>query len=698
MIFLLEKFKSQFNKDFGMDEEINEYLKNDYKIHPYSEAIRIAFIYGIAGALWILLSDEILSRIVNNIVAFKKIAMYKGWAYVVVTMLLVYFLVLKRVTLFQKAIKKIYSNYEDLNLVNEELMGLEEELRKQFNELEIQHNAFMVSDQKYKLAVEGADGGIWDWDVENNIYNFSEKWLEYLGYEKSEIGKCIEDWKNLLHPEEKESSISKVNNYILSKTGFYESTYRMACKDGSYVWVLSKGRAIWDGENRAIRMAGSHTDITRQKSTEDKLIFLAHYDMLTNLPNRLLFETKVNELIAEKNSANRKFALVYMDIDDFKHINDTLGHNSGDLLLKYIANILQSQLKASDLVARIGGDEFAIIFENIKDEKSVSDKIQELMKFLRRTWVLNNQEFFVSYSIGIAIYPEQGDSLSLLLKNADIAMYFVKKNTKDDYSFYFNEMEEENSKKVKMINDLRLAIDNEEFVLYYQPIVSLNSTKLVGVEALIRWIHPTKGIVQPMEFIPLAEETGLIYDIDKWVLKSALMQKKKWEDQGYDHIKMSINISGKRVTNKGFIDELKNLVYETKLKCEEIQIEVTETAVMEDMEASTKILKEVKALGIKIALDDFGKGYSSLTYLQRLPIDIVKLDRDFIISILDMGQNDVLVETIIKLTHDMNLEIVAEGIETNEQLEYLKLCESDYGQGYLFSKPVTNEEFEKLFK
>ncbi|MBC8062150.1 MAG: EAL domain-containing protein [Clostridiaceae bacterium] len=695
---MLKNFVLYFNKNFLKNKEINDYLKNDYKIQPYSEALRIALIYGTVGALWILLSDKILTKVVNNLDAYERLSIYKGWAYVVVTMILVCLLVVKRVTLFEKAIKEIYSNYEELNSSNEELIALEEELRIQYKELEAKSNAIMVSDQRYKLAVEGADGGIWEWDAVNNLYYFSEKWIKYLGYEKNDADKRIEYWESLLHPEEREAVITKVKNYILSKNGRYENVYRMACRDGKYKWVLSKGQAIWDEEGKVIRMAGSHTDITKQKAIENELSFLAHYDLLTKLPNRLLFETKVNKLIARKGSTKTTFALVYMDIDNFKHVNDTLGHTSGDLLLKYISNILKYQVKAPDMIARLGGDEFAIIFQNVSDIRQVADKLQGLMKFLRRPWILDKQEFFVSYSIGISMYPEDGSNLSLLLKNADIAMYFVKKNTKDDYLFYFSEMEEENSRRIKMINDLRLAIDNQEFILYYQPIIDLNNAKLVGVEALIRWVHPIKGMVPPMEFIPLAEETGLIYDIDKWVLKEALMQKKRWEEQGYAHIKMSVNISGKGVTNIGLIDEFKNLLSKTKLNCKEIQLEVTETAMMKDIEASTKILKELKELGIMIALDDFGKGYSSLTYLQKLPIDIVKLDREFIISILDMGQNDVLVETIIKLTHDLNLQIVAEGIETKEQLEFLKLSKSDYGQGYLFSKPVTNKELEKMLE
>lgn len=679
-----------------IDKDINYYLNSNYEIHPYSESIKIALIYGVVGTLWILLSDEFLSTIVSNVDAYKELATYKGWAYVFVTMILIYSLVLKRLLLFEKAIKKIYSNFEDLNSANEESIALEEELRQQFDELELHRNALIVSEQRYELAVEGADCGIWDWDIKNDIHYVSPKWKTYLGYCENELDNNFDTWANLLHPDEKESVISKVDSYILSKTGSYENVYRMLCKDGNYKWILSKGKAIWNSEGKAIRLAGSFTDISEHKHIEDRLNLLAYYDTLTELPNRVLFEIKIKELITEKNKSNTKFALIYMDIDNFKHINDTLGHMSGDLFLKYISDILKSQVKAPDFAARLSGDEFAIIIENINDKNDVINRIQILLKHLRKPWMLDNQEFFISFSIGVAIYPEHGDTLSLLLKNSDIAMYCVKKNMKDDYCFYSDNIQTENVKQIRMINELRHAIDNEEFALVYQPIIDLNSGKLIGVESLVRWIHPIKGVISPMEFIPLAEETGLIHEIGKWVLKTALFQKKTWEDQGYPHIKMSVNISGKRVTNDDLISEVRDLILKTNLNSEEIQLEVTETAVMEDINASTRVLKELRDMGVKIALDDFGTGYSSLTYLERLPIDIVKLDRTFIKGISNVGQSNVIVESVIKLTHDLNLGIVAEGIETKDQLEFLKLNNCDYGQGYLFSKPVTEEEIEKL--
>lgn len=685
-------------KNAKIDKEMDFYLNSNYKISPYLESIKIAIIYGVVGALWIMLSDKLLSQLITDIELYKKLATYKGWAYVAITMSLIYSLVSKRLILFKISLKKISDNFEELNVTNEELIALEEELKEQFEELERHRNALIVSEQRYKLAVEGADCGIWDWDVENDICYFSPKWKNYLGYSDDEVNNTFDAWTELLHLEDKSHAISKINNYILSNSDQYESIYRMVCKDGDYKWILSKARAIRNIEGKVVRVAGSHTDITEQKLIENRLNTLAYYDKLTELPNRFLFEEKVSDIIKikEKINSKKKFALIYMDIDNFKNINDTLGHSSGDLLLKYISNILKKQVKASDFVARLSGDEFVIIFNDIEDRKEVVSKMQSLLKALRRTWVLERQEFFISFSIGIAIYPEHGDNLSALLKNADIAMYYVKKNMKDNYCFYLPEMQKESFEQIKMVNDLRHAIDNNEFDLFYQPIINLSNGKLIGVEALIRWFHPIRGMISPMEFIPLAEETGLIYDMEKWIIKTALMQKKQWEGIGDTHIRMSINISGKRVTSSGFIDEIRSLLFQTKVQCDEVQFEVTETALMEDLDASIKVLKEIKDMNIKIALDDFGTGYSSLTYLKKLPIDVVKLDKDFIGSISSTGGDEVIVEYVIKLTHELKLKIVAEGIETEEQLEFLKSNSCDYGQGYLFSKPTTKEEIEKL--
>jgi diguanylate cyclase (GGDEF)-like protein len=422
---------------------------------------------------------------------------------------------------------------------------------------------------------------------------------------------------------------------------------------------------------------------------EKDLNFLAFYDTLTTLPNRTSFETELNKLISDKNTQN--FAVLYADIDNFKNINDTLGHYAGDLLLKHIASILKEQIHAPNFISRLSGDEFALILKGISNKEEIILQLQTLLNHLRKPWVLDSHEFFISFSIGIALYPEHGADASILLKNVDTAMYNVKKLSKDGYCFYSETLHENNLKYVTLVNELRKAVDNENFFLLYQPIVDMSTNMISGVEALIRWKHPIKGIIPPMEFIPIAEETGIIHQIGDWVLKTAFIQKKKWENEGYENLIMSINISAKRICDKTFIKKVKKLLSEIPVNCSKIQFEVTETALIENLSDSVEVLKELKAMGIKIALDDFGTGYSSLNYLKKLPIDTVKIDREFVKTISNQENNQLIIQSVIKLIHDLNLDIIAEGIETIEQLEFLKLNNCDLGQGYLFDKPISEE-------
>ncbi|MDD7793618.1 bifunctional diguanylate cyclase/phosphodiesterase [Clostridium sp. 'White wine YQ'] len=693
---VFNKIRGYVRSNSKEKNDINYYLNENYKINPFTESLRISIIYGVAGVLWIVLSDQVASIIVSNITDYKIVAMYKGWIYVIVTTLLILLLIQRRLTLFKKAIEKIYSNMDEINEANEELIVLEDELMEQNEQLKKSQNLLAISEQRYELAVEGADCGIWDWDIENGKYYFSDKWKYYLGYSKNEIENNFDAWVSLIHSSERESVVEKINEYISSQEGSYESVYRMKDKSGQYRWILSKGKAIWSETGRPIRIAGSHTDITVHIINENRLKFLAHYDSLTKLPNRLFFEEKVNEII-KCNSENNRFALIYMDVDNFKNINDTLGHETGDLLLKHISDILIKEIKEPSFAARLGGDEFAIIFRNIIDKDEVSNKIINLMKYLKKPWFYNKQKFFISYSIGIAFYPENGDTLSKLLKNADIAMYNIKKNSKDNLCFYTESMKEKETAYVEMVNDLMRAVENKEFKLVYQPIVDLSTYEIVAVEALIRWNHPQKGMISPMEFIHIAEETGLIFNIGRWAFETAINQKKEWENEGFHNILMSVNISGKRVASKNLIEYIIKVVTEAGIRFDEIQLEITETAIMQDIEISTEIFKKLREKGIKIALDDFGTGYSSITYLQKLPIDVVKVDKRFIESISKSKEDNIILETIIKLTHDLNLKLVAEGIETEEQLEFLKMRKCNFGQGYLFKKPVDKEEIKKMF-
>ncbi|WP_315118560.1 EAL domain-containing protein [uncultured Clostridium sp.] len=804
--------------------------KKDYfanyneNLNPAFESLKISIVFLGIGVFLILFFNNIINLFYKDNIIFENIQKYKEIFFVLIIAIIVYFLNRNNIILIKSIIKRENESYKDLSSAHEQLVAVEEELREQYNELQKSKASLFISEQRYELAVEGANDGIWDWEIKTNKYYFSLNFKEYFGYEEGEIENTIEGWKRLLHPEDKDMTIKIMEEYFKKGYGVYKDTYRLRCKNGSYRWILSHGKALWNKDGTPIRFAGSHTDITEQlnlqeylrlekalsenimnnvsviiaiwesngkikrinpfaeelfgyccdevkdkswmefvipkenkiytkfvfekivsgkslinyesqliskngkiidvlwnssaiydshdniteiisvgtniterKRMEKKLHTLAYYDPLTGLPNRTMIEKQVNIIIEEHKDSEDKFAFIYLDIDNFKHVNDTLGHITGDALLKHISQIMKNNLKFPNLIGRLSGDEFVIILVEIKDRMDVVNKLENLLKDLRTPWMNDGNELFISVSMGIVIYPEDGMDYSTLLKHADTAMFNVKEKGKNGYGFYTKNMKEKAYNYLNIVNQLHKAINNKEFVLFYQPLVDLHSKKIIGVEALIRWNHPEKGIIFPMEFIPFAEEIGLIYEIGDWVLKTALYQKKKWEEEGYKDLQVSINLSSTRLKKGNLAYEISQILDELNLTGG-IIIEITETAVMEDMDMAIEILQSLKKKGIKIALDDFGTGYSSLTYLRNLPIDVLKIDREFIKGVTANSQKEEIVKSVVKLGRALDLKVVAEGIETKSELKLLKEYGCDVGQGYLFSKPVEAKEIEKLLK
>lgn len=686
------------NKIVDIQNKFPDFLEVKKDLNPGRESLKIIIVYMIIGGLWILLSDKVLDIFINDTNVLKEIQLYKGWLYVIVTGIIFYFIISRKMMLFKVAIDKVLEGYDELSSANEELMAMDEELSQQYDELEKHRNELVVSNQRYELVVEGSNDGIWDWDLQTGAYFFSIKWKKNLGYHKGELEDTLEAWKSLFHPEDLQRSLDKIEAYLNSKEDVYENTYRIRCKDGEYRWILSRGKGIGDSDGNPIRLAGSHTDITEQVNLQNKLQSLAYHDSLTQLPNRIMLEEVVNKQIQKLQKTKQKLAFIYLDIDNFKHINDTMGHSVGDKLIIYIANMLSHKISSPNLVARLSGDEFGIVLMNIENVNDTILEINRIFKYLRRPWILEKQEFYISASMGVAVYPEHGTDLATLMQNADTAMFHIKESGKDGFGIFTSDMREKTWKYIQMSNQLRTAIQNEEFLLYYQPQIDLNTSKTIGVEALIRWIHPEKGFISPMEFIPFAEESGYIAEIGAWVLKTACKRKRKWEEEGYSHIKMSVNLSSKRLTQGGLVENIQHILEKYQINCCDIELEITETAVMDDLEKAIEVLKQLKQLGITIALDDFGTGYSSLTYLQKLPIDILKVDREFIKNIVNEDEEAYIFKTIIELAHNLDLKVIAEGVETKEQLAFLTKNGCDIGQGYYFSKPMPASEIKMILE
>lgn len=432
---------------------------------------------------------------------------------------------------------------------------------------------------------------------------------------------------------------------------------------------------------------------------ENEIFELSHYDRMTGLLNWVGLSIAFDHLMALDDQ--KKYALFYIDIDNIKHVNDTLGHENGNLLLCNIANKLNKRCVNEEILSRVSGDEFIIIIPFDGDDVHLHKTTAKINQLIRTTWKFDRYEFLVTGSIGVSVYPQHGTTLEELIKHADSAMFIAKENGRDQHYLYNEVISKKTQNYVEMITQIRHGITKNEFELYYQPIVTMGSEKLVSAEALIRWHHPKRGFLTPYHFIEIAEESGQINEIGKWVFDTACKQQKLWRDEGYKPIKLSINMSGKRLFDKNLIDDMIASMNRYEVNPKWIQIEITETAVMENLNGAIKILGDIHDLGITLALDDFGTGYSSLTYLQMFPIDVLKIDREFIknISFEGLEKENNIIKAVLNLAHSLKLDVVAEGIETSEQSEYLLKNDCDYGQGYYFDKPMpVNNLADKYFK
>ncbi len=436
----------------------------------------------------------------------------------------------------------------------------------------------------------------------------------------------------------------------------------------------------------------------QRKLAEDQLRFIATHDALTDLPNRTMFNERLRHALHQGTRYSRGIAVMFIDIDRFKVVNDSLGHSAGDRLLQDSAKRLSECLRESDTVARLGGDEFVVMVENFTAPKDAIAVAQKVLAGLARPFFLEGQEFLMSASIGISTFPEDGKDAETLLKNADIAMYRAKDQGRNNYQFYSAQMNKHTFERLAMESSLRRAIERNEFLLHYQPKLDLRTGAIAGVEALIRWKHPDWGMVSPAQFIPLAEETGLIVQIGEWVLKTACDQSRSWREQGIPPMRVAVNLSARQFSQKTLVSDVARTLVQSGLTPDCLELEITESLVMHNPEGAAETLHKLKAMGIALSIDDFGTGYSSLAYLKRFPIDCVKIDRSFIKDIPTEADDMAITKGVIALGHSLRLKVVAEGVETVEQQDFLRSNDCDEMQGYLFSKPLPAEEVTALLK
>lgn len=475
----------------------------------------------------------------------------------------------------------------------------------------------------------------------------------------------------------------------------FQVTYRITDSTGSVKWVWEQGQAVYDEDNNIVAIEGFITDITEQKRAESQLEKLANYDTLTGLPNRAYLNCHLQKLLDDEESCE-PVAIMFIDLDRFKQINDTMGHDPGDLLLSEVALRLQSTLRQNDFVARLGGDEFIVAAICPHGEKSAATIAKKILADLGAPFIIMGQEVFITASIGISMAPQDGRTKEALFKNADIAMYRAKEGGRNGYCFFHMEMSDAAKFRRLLENSLHRAIERNEFILHYQPRVELATQRTIGIEALIRWDHSELGLVPPLQFISIAEECGMIEAIGKWVLEEACGQTKRLMDKlGYP-LRISVNLSARQLRLTDLVYQVSDVLEKTGLPGHLLELELTESALIDDMEASVKTLTELKKLGVKLAVDDFGTGYSGLAYLQRFPLDVLKLDRTFINENAEGRKNFTFIKAFLDLAHALNLSVVAEGIETRKVLDMLRDFSCDEGQGYLFARPLPYYQLEQF--
>ena len=692
----------------------------------------------------------------------------------------------------------------------------------------LKHSEELIAqlNERQKLALSANNDGVWDWDIENEVIYISKRSKEMLGYTESEFEDSLENWRAHIHFKDLAKRDAAIKENIHQESQYYQDIHRLRKKDGSWIWVLERGKTIFEG-NRAVRMLGTHTDITKEKEQQmryarqalileqlhdsviitnldgdilswnrgsevifgyskeevqgkniellypsdeykinrEKMIYViqkgshnfetklitkaqqeiylltslsvlkddeqianglvyisqditkrlavqrelmaqqsileyqANHDALTGLGNRTFFDTKLSNALENAQKLKKRVALFFIDLDNFKEINDSLGHAVGDKVLQATAQKLLSLLDATQTLVRLGGDEFILIIENKGEEDDVASFAEQIIQNLSQPLSIDSHLLYITCSIGISLYPDDGDTVDDLLKYADSAMYKAKYEGKSTYKFYDVEMTKLALNRIAMESSLRNAlIKRDEFVIYFQPQVDAQNEQLIGMEALVRWQHPTLGFIAPSEFIPLAETTGLIVPLDRIVMHHAMIQLSKWYEQGLNPGVLALNLSVQQINQSDFMEFLQATLYETHCKAEWIELEVTEGQIMKNPKEAIKTLNSISALGVELAIDDFGTGYSSLSYLKKLPINKLKIDQSFVKD-LPHNENDVgISKTVITLAKSLNLNIIAEGVETKEQKDFLVANGCINIQGYYYSKPLNADDMTQVLQ
>ncbi|MDO6526556.1 EAL domain-containing protein [Motilimonas sp. 1_MG-2023] len=583
----------------------------------------------------------------------------------------------------------------EIGLLQRAFMAMADKMKLNFEQLS-------ASEQRWHYALSGARDGVWDWSIESNQVFFSARWKEMLGYIEDEIGDDIEELEQRIHPDDLMDMFACLRLHLAGKTPFYEHIHRVQCKDGDFCWVLDRGKVIeWAEDGKPSRLICTHTDITEYRKAQDLVAFQAYHDEVTQLPNRRKLLEHLAIEISRTKQSQQWGCLLFIDLDKFKQVNDVHGHVAADTLLRMVAKRLLQMMEGGNIVARLLGDEFAIVLPQLGDEPDrVAEQAlgfaQAVRKRIASPFVLQGQRINLSCTIGITLFPDGEQSATDILRQADIAMFHGKEDGRDMIHFFSEEMENRVQRNHNLQQMLRLALEQDEIKLFLQPKVDRKGN-VMGCEALLRWYQPQRGWITPSEFVPAAEDSGLIIELGNWVLTQSCLMLKHWQQSGLpEQFKtLSVNVSPKQFLQVDFIEQISRIVKESEINPNLLELEITETILVSQLDDAVEKIKALRALGIRFAIDDFGTGYSSMSYLSTLPITALKIDRSFVEHLETQVSQQAIVAAIIAMAENLGLEVIAEGVENVAQLNFLKAKGCALFQGYLFGRALSAEEFSQ---
>jgi len=575
-----------------------------------------------------------------------------------------------------------------------DLIGANEQLRQEIAERKRWEGVLREQEHKIRRLMDSNIIGVCFWNMDGEIKDSNDEFLRIIGYTRESLNAGKVRWRDMTPPEW--HSADAIATVELLKSGScppYEKEYIR--QDGSRIPILIGGAFLDDSLTDGI---GFVIDRTEQKRAEQRIHYLAHHDALTGLPNRVLFEDRVNQAITHAHRERLKSAMLFIDLDDFKDINDSLGHQVGDNILRRVARRLQSLLREEDTVGRLGGDEFAISLPAISDGNDAMLVAQKVLDALRQPFWVEGYELHVRASVGVSLYPDDGEDVETLMRTADTAMYYAKERGRDNYQFFTPTLNAAAQRRLVVANQLRQALQQHVLVVHYQPQVNLETGRIFGAEALIRWYKADGGLAFPGDFIKVAEETGLIVSLDEWMLRQVCGQLRHWSDSGHTDLLISINLSPYQFRRSGFPDFASSVLCETGVPASMLEMEITEGTLMLQSQDNLAALEQLTAMGIRLSVDDFGTGYSSLAYLQRFPVRALKIDQSFIKGLEHDANNASIVTAIIAMAKSLNLDVIAEGVETYEQVRFLRSRGCLKAQGFFYSKAVPAERFSQMLE